>query len=182
MSEISYNDYIQLRNRIKQDIARRTLSDTNTFYNVYNMDLAGNDYSVEPARGKPVLLEHIQKIITPINGINSDLGAEIGSVNVISSSQLQIISEIITTFENDQPQGASSCKTNCIGLCSTACSGSCKGGCGDGCTSCSGSCKGGCGDGCTSCTGSCKGGCTGGCYGSCSTACGSSCGSGARYN
>ena len=156
-------EFNAIKARVKAECSRRKYVGS-----VEDFASAAYDYSVIPGAGNPVLTEHWNKIIVPMNQI-MDTGYDTASVGdpVLA---LDTISVQLATLEAEAVDGQkSSCRSTCTGLCVGACTSGCMG-CTGGCAStCSQSCTGGC-SGCSSCSGSCVGGCrTEACKGGCST-------------
>lgn len=180
---IDYNaaKFINMKQRIKNEVNRRKYTGSVTSYGTTTYD-----YTVTPVKGGKVLVEHYNKIATPLRAINTSgviasakVGADVSTVTTPTELDAKI------TLYASKPLTASSsntgCAASCTGLCSTTCSGSCSGGCTGSCSGCSGSCSGGCSGcsgtcsgSCSGCSGSCSGGCSG-CSGNCSASCGSWC-------
>ena len=169
--KISAQDFIDLKARIKAEMNRRNLTDSMTSY-------AGEayDYSIQPVSGGKILVEHINKIVEPLNAIKpsnfvkQSIGDQIKAIEAIDTQ--------LTIHENFPLSGTETdCNAGCSGLCAGACGGNCTGctgGC-SGCTGCSGTCTNSC-TGCTGCSGGCQGGCSGSCSGGCSAGCSTTCG------
>lgn len=157
-------DFINLKARVKAEMSRRKNRDSLTAYAG-----AEYDYTIIPSEGGQILVEHINKIVEPINAIKAtgfesvqNAGAPIKALDALDIQ--------LTAHEEYPIRGkGTDCAAGCSGLCTNACSGTCTGcsGC-TGCTGCSGSCEG-------SCSGSCSGTCTGGCTGGCSDYCTGEC-------
>lgn len=167
-------DFINLKNRIKNEVKRR----------VHHGDISeyGNseyDYTLTPKEGLVIHTEHYNKIADIASKIdssnispNKSHGNTLEKIIVLDSEITRFESQTITNSNND-------CNSNCTGMCvstcSTTCTGSCTGSCTSACTgSCSGGCKGGC-SGCSGCGGTCSYGCSGGCTGCSGDNCGGSC-------
>lgn len=155
------SEFVALKARVKAECSRRNGSGSIASY-------AGSayDYTVIPQAGNPVLPEHVNKLVEPLNAI-APTGYEVKKqYDVIPA--LDALEAFLTASENIPLTAA---KSNCAASCTGLCAGTCKGNC----SGCSGSCKGGCSGGCTSactgCTGGCKGGCSGTCTGSCRGTC-----------
>lgn len=120
------------------------------------------DYTTPLEAGGKINLEHVNKIIEPLNAITSQsydiqsVGDKIISPNILSTNLAAYEAQPMTK------NGTSSCSASCSGLCVSNCWNACTG-----CTgSCSGGCQGSC-QGCSSCSGSCSGACNSGCWGAC---------------
>ncbi len=157
--------FVELKARVKAECSRRNGSGSIASY-------AGSayDYTVIPQAGNPVLPEHVNKLVEPLNAI-APTGYDVEERHDVIPA-LNALEAFLTASENIPLTAA---KSNCAASCTGLCAGTCKGNC----SGCSGSCKGGCSGGCTSactgCTGGCKGGCSGQCTGSCSGACKDAC-------
>ena len=173
MTTIDYNasKFIDMKKRIKNEVNRRQYTGSITSYGT-----ATYDYTVTPVKGNKVLVEHYNKIATPLRAINPDgvvksatVGADVSTVTTPEELEARI------TLYASKPLTASSSNTGCVvsctGLCSTACTGTCSGGCSGTCSGgCSGTCSGGC-SGCSGCGGACSNNCSGSCSGGCSGGC-----------
>ncbi|WP_055667266.1 hypothetical protein [Desnuesiella massiliensis] len=192
-STFNPQDFINLKNRVKNEMNRRNGNGSLTQY-----ASASYDFSKSPKKGNTISIEHYSKIRDVMAAINPAKVALPSKKFSQSVPYMVLLEANMTTFEA-QPRGersnndcASACSGMCINTCTTSCTGGCNGcsGCGGVCsTSCTGGCDGcsGCGGACsTSCTGNCDGctgcrdactGCTGGCTGTCSgcTGCGGYC-------
>ena len=160
------SDFINLKNRVKAECARRKYIGS-----VEQYSGAAYDYTVIPSPGNPVLAEHYNKIVIPMNAILDTGYSEKAKGDAIP--ELATLSSILSTLEAEgDDENISSCRASCTGLCKGSCAGLCTG-CSGGCAStCSSGCSGGCSS-CTSCTGSCTGctSCVGGCSGTCTSSC-----------
>ena len=163
------SDFVMLKARVKAECQRRC--------NIGSVEEYGGtnyDYTIIPSAGNPILTEHWNKIVAPMNAIldtgykTVDVGDPVLALNNLSVKLSKLESEIV---DGD----VSSCRSSCTGLC--------KGSCASGCTGCSGSCEDTCVEsclagckGCSSCSGSCVNGCqTESCKGGCSVVCNSTC-------
>ena len=182
------SDFVDLKARVKAEMARRTYQQPLNSY-------AGTeyDYTTVPAAGGVIKTEHVNKLITPINAIAPSGYTEASSGDPVAA--LKALNDFFASHEGKAFYNTVDCANGCSGLCRGYCSNTCSGcsgcsGCGDSCsTSCSGGCSGSCGgacwrDGCTSnctaacrmdCTGSCSGSCSGGCMANCSKTCVTGC-------
>lgn len=164
-------EMIDLKARVKAEMQRRCRNGTLVAY-------AGTDYdyTVIPETGGQMLVEHVNKIVVPMNAITPS-----GMTERVVGDQavaMDVMDAKLTAYSAEpmQKNATSSCSGACSGLCVGGCWNSCSG-CGGSCSrNCSGSCDTGCTtscgtDGCSSCTGSCSGGCKGGCKGSCTDEC-----------
>lgn len=160
-------EMIDLKARVKAEMNRRNRNGSLVAY-------AGTDYdyTVDPAAGGQMLIEHVNKIVVPMNAITAS-----GMEEQVVGDQAMAMDGIdakLTVYEVEpmRNNATSSCSGACSGLCVGECYNNCSG-CG---SSCSYNCSTNCGvDGCSNCTGSCKGDCydtcTGGCKGTCNTEC-----------
>ena len=186
------SDFVSLKARVKAEMQRRSYYGSLASY-------AGTayDYTEVPADDKIIKTEHINKLVTPMNAINTSGYSTKSAGDVIP--ELETLNIKLTAYEKTAIYGSvNDCASNCSGLCRTQCSNTCSGGCSGGCSgcggacstscssSCSGSCSGncnGCGDGCTtscrsdSCTAACYGNCAFVCSTDCTGGCGGGCGS-----
>lgn len=183
-------EMIDLKARVKAEMNRRNRNGSLVAY-------AGTDYdyTVDPAAGGQMLIEHVNKIVVPMNAITAS-----GMTEQAVGDQAMAMDGIdakLTVYEVEpmRKNGTSSCSGACSGLCVGGCYNNCSG-CGSSCGGCSGcsaeckndcnttcsgncggsSCGGGCGpctgclgacgaDACTGCTASCRVDCTGYCAG-----------------
>ena len=156
-------DFINFKARVKAEMLRRSYAGSLTAYGGSTYD-----YNNPPATGGQMKTEHINKIITPMNAVNTT-GMEAQKVGDQADS-IQSLNTILTNYENFPLYGSGTdCASSCSGLCSNTCGNTCSG-CGYGCgVGCSGSCSGGC-------SGDCSGGCSCTCSGSCGDGCTQACG------
>ena len=126
----------------------------------------GSDWQ-DVSRGDKILVEHGQKLYTPIKNINVNAPAAPEQQAYISLASLWAWYENIHKGYEGYTPGSSMCSGACTGFC-TGCAGTCQTGCETGC-------KNGCLNSCSGCKDSCAGGCYGGCKNSCDT-CGTGCG------
>lgn len=169
---ITASDYINLKNRVKNEMLRRKYTGSLVAYGG-----AAYDYSTQPTSNSPVLAEHQTKIATPINAIKTSISAANRGATITS---LSTINTILAAHEAQAYTAVSDCASSCSGLCSTACTNDCSLGCSNDCTSscsgsCTGTCTGSCSGGCSGCGGNCSGTCNTTCKGSCSGGCGGTC-------
>lgn len=152
-SGYQYEDFVSLKARVKAEMTRRSSTGSLSQY-------AGSDYDYTsvPTKENPILPEHYNKLITPLNAINVT-----GFTTVAADGYTPALSALETFLTNAEAQPMSGTSSDCASSCSGLCV-SCTGTCVGRCSSCSGSCSGGC----SGCTGSCSGGCTGNCTGGCS--------------
>ena len=156
-------EMVDLKARVKAEMQRRCRNGTLVAY-------AGTDYdyTVIPETGGQMLIEHVNKIVVPMNAITPS-----GMTERVVGDQavaMDVMDAKLTVYS------AEPMKKNATSSCSGACSGLCVGKCWNNCSGCGGSCSnncsGGCDtDGCSSCTGSCSGSCKNGCKGSCTDQC-----------
>lgn len=188
MAEISSERIAELKARVKAECLRRCHIDSVESYGGEKYD-----FSRDPEKDNVAIEEHAEKILTPLNAINSAKFPSTRGDRVISDSELTTEEAFLTVAEARAvtDQYGTDCNGNCAGLCF-----GCTSGCVSGCTSCqgcSGTCKNTCKNACKeTCYGFCSGcdtGCQGcsGCGSSCETGCsgcdgcsgcGSGCGSG----
>lgn len=173
-SAISASDIVALHDRVLAEIKRRSQSGAVGSMSTWTSKAA---YTKTPAAGNAIQIEHANKIIEPVNAINTS-----GMTKVTAGATITNFSDLsakLTTFETRSKQ------TNLTGsdhLCNASCTGLCSTGCHTGCSSCGGSCSNNCSSSCTGdCDGTCLGGCEGDCYNSCDRGCSycsTSCGTG----
>nr|DAF80840.1 MAG TPA: Nematocyst outer wall antigen evolution, nematocyst, bridge state [Bacteriophage sp.] len=173
-SAISASDINALHTRVLNEIARRSKSGAVGSMSSWTSKAA---YTKTPAAGNAIQIEHANKIIEPVNAINTS-----GMTKVTAGAAITNFSDLsakLTTFETRSKQ------TNLTGsdhLCNASCTGLCSTGCHTGCSSCGGSCSNNCSSSCTGdCEDTCSGGCIGDCYNSCDRGCSycsTSCGTG----
>lgn len=173
-SAISASDINALHTRVLNEIARRSKSGAVGSMSSWTSKAA---YTKTPAVGNAIQIEHANKIIEPVNAINTS-----GMTKVTAGAAITNFSGLsakLTTFETRSKQ------TNLTGsdhLCNASCTGLCSTGCHTGCSSCGGSCSNNCSSSCTGdCEDTCSGGCNGDCYNSCDRGCSycsTSCGTG----
>ena len=173
------SEFIALKARVKAEMQRRQYEGPLTIYGSANYD-----YSTTPESDDLVLVEHLNKLVEPLNAINTtgiskaQAGDTIHAINALNT--------FLSNAENYEVDSATTdCKTSCSGLCLSGCGGSCTGCSGTCVGDCKGGCSGGCGGdcktGCWGCKG-CSGGCSGcaGCGSACSKNCSAACRSSAR--
>lgn len=170
------SDFIALKARVKEEMLRRKYKGTLVSYGS-----SAYDYTVAPQAGNPVLTEHINKIVIPLNAINDTGIQEVQSGDAFVD--IRVLDAFLTKAEGYSLSGKSTdCKSSCSGLCVT--------GCGTTCTGCSGSCSNNC-SGCTGCgsacqsscqADNCKNGCIGTCKGTCHRDCQDDCWGGCKSN
>lgn len=172
-----------IKARVKAEMLRRNKVGSLTAYGG-----AAYDYTVVPSAGNPILPEHWNKIITPMNAMVNTGLSTVESGDPIPSLD-GLVNQLTAAEKYALTSKTTNCKSSCSGLCvgtcynacgsscSTSCTGGCSGGCedncGDGCSSsCGGSCSPGCGNTCNKgCALACNGNCSGGCTGGCTTEC-----------
>lgn len=174
-------EMVDLKARVKAEMQRRCRNGTLVAY-------AGTDYdyTVIPETGGKMLVEHVNKIVVPMNSITPS-----GMTERVVGDQavaMDVMDAKLTSYSAEpmQKNATSSCSGACSGLCVGGCWNSCSG-CGGSCShSCSGTCSGNCGGCDDACQGStqqatcssCKDGCTAycgmSCWGTCSASWGGS--------
>ena len=179
-------EMVDLKARVKAEMQRRCRNGTLVAY-------AGTDYdyTVTPETGGQMLVEHVNKIVVPMNAITPS-----GMTERVVGDQavaMDVMDAKLTAYSAEpmQKNATSSCSGACSGLCVGGCWNSCSG-CGGACShSCSGTCSGNCGGCDNTCTNGCKGGCSGcgpctncpgRCTGGCYTACTDGCGTATRQS
>lgn len=174
-SKVLASDFIALKARVKTELSRRVRNGDISSYGGSNYD-----YTVTPTSNSQILVEHINKIVEPLNAVNST-GVSTSTANISPIVNLTLLDAKLTTYEGDQmvQNGHNSCNAACTGMCVSTCWSACTG-CTGTCTgSCSSTCSGSCGGACSyGCGGSCGSGCSGGCDGSCTSSCAAGCASG----
>jgi len=153
----------QLKNLLKAELSRR-----NGIGSVSEFATSAYDFTVPPAIGSKVLVEHGQKTVDLVLKIEDfgDLTTVKENAPIPSSFSPALIDEIrrlsaeprtgVTdktssyTEDSNKRIESSSCRGMCTGLCVGTCTGFC-----NGCTGCSASCGTGCASGCKT---TCKGG------------------------
>ena len=167
-------EMVDLKARVKAEVQRRCRNGTLVAY-------AGTDYdyTVTPETGGQMLVEHVNKIVVPMNAITAQPITEraVGDQAVA----MEQIDANLTAYEAEAMQkgATSSCSGLCSGLCTSGCYSSC-GGCD---STCSGSCRGGCKNGCGGCDDACQGStqqatcssCKDGCTATCGMSCWGTC-------
>ena len=149
------SEFIALKARVKAECARRRYNGS-----VASYASAAYDYTVTPQSGNPVLPEHVNKIVEPVNAITPTGYKTVHSGEIIKA--LQNVSDTLTYLESVPiTYNGASCNGTCTGLCYGTCTGGCRG-------TCTGSCTGGC---LQSCSGNCSAACADTCSGSCATWC-----------
>lgn len=174
-STITSTDIKVLKAKVKAEMLRR---DGNGSLVEYGGD--SYDYTVAPTSGKAILIEHANKIITPMNKVTASGFTEIKAGNTIKS--LETLDAKVTAYAaENKTSSSSSCASSCSGLCkggsmttSCGCSGSCGGVCSsssDGSCTCGSACQGSTeASTCSNCKDGCTAYCGMSCYGSCSAA------------
>lgn len=148
--------YAALKARVKAECLRRS-----GYFSLTSYAGPEYDYSVEPATGRTILLEHREKISIPLNAINPDRVPDATGKKIVSNSDIEAMEAFVDELEsNEITSGRTGCKAACTGLCSGVCLSVCA-------FTCSESCNGSCYQACTT---SCKGGCTRECVGTCQSA------------
>lgn len=180
---ISPERFTELKAKVKAEMLRRNQSGSVASYGGTEYD-----YTVVPADGKIIKEEHREKLIVPMNAVNSDQ-VPLSQVSFVNDNEITTLETKINAWATRSltDKSGSDCKSGCTGTCYTGCSTGCSG-----CSGCSGTCKSGCTScsgchgcsGCTSycvdhcnnsCSGTCKGGCYGGCDGRCINSCSTEC-------
>lgn len=174
MSVVKASWFTSMKARVKAEVLRRNQSGSVAAYGG-----SAYDYTVAPAAGKTVRVEHRDKLVTPMRAVNSDM-VPASAGTVIKASELANLDTRITAWSarSMTDQSGSDCKSGCTGTCYTGCATGCGSGCETGCTGCSGGCEGcgsGCTGGCSGCSGNCSGVCQGCSYGCGGSGCGSEC-------
>lgn len=162
------SELISIKARVKAEMLRRNKVGSLTSYGG-----AAYDYTVTPAAGNPILPEHFNKIITPMNAM-----VNTGLSTVNSGDPIPALDGLVAQLTAAEGYSITSKSTNCKSSCSGLCVGTCQNACGNSCSSgCTGTCSGGCNDACADgCTSSCGGACSHGCGTSCNKGCANTCG------
>lgn len=168
------SEFNALKARVKAEMQRRQYNGSLTAYGD-----TPYDYTVTPAAGNTVLIEHMNKLVQPLNAINTTGMTTVKAGDPIQA--IQALNTFLTTAEQyPLTSSTTDCKSSCTGLCTTGCGSTCTG-CTGGCEgTCNTTCTGTCSGGCSGCGGNCTGGCSGkcyGCYGTCSSSCAKGCAS-----
>lgn len=164
---ITANDFIQLKNLVKSEMARRDKSNVSSQYGSDNYD-----YITVPQTNGSILLEHIEKIDTPLRAVAGSSALFSPSPNQHSVIRdLQEYRNLVASLAQNSYTSASGnggCTDGaCTGLCTNSCTS---------CTSCTGTCLGSCSANCSNdCSGSCRVDCGNDCYNYCETGCWKSC-------
>ena len=170
------SEIIALKERVKAEMLRRDKVGSLVEYGGSDYD-----YTVTPAAGNPILPEHFNKLIIPMNAINNIGYSEISSGDPIPA--LDKLEAFLTKSEAFAVTGsASNCKTTCSGLCVGTCQSACGTGCSGTCSSsCKNTCDRDCADDCyTGCSGSCDSSCKTDCAKGCAWTCNSNCSGGCK--
>ena len=162
------SDFVSLKARVKAEMQRRSYYGSLASY-------AGTayDYTEVPAGDKVIKTEHINKLVTPMNAVNTSGYSTKSAGDIIP--ELETLNVKLTAYEKTAIYGSvNDCASNCSGLCRTQCSNTCSGSCSGTCSGCGGSCSyscsGGCDTGCSGCEG-CGSGCSAGCAPTCAGGC-----------
>ena len=161
------SEIISIKARVKAEMLRRDKIGSLAEYGG-----SGYDYTVTPAAGNPILPEHFNKIIVPMNAMQDTGLTEVASGDPIPA--LGHLNDLLTAAEQyPLVSSETNCKASCTGLCTGSCSTSCGKNCSSGCQ---GSCDADCADDCyTGCTKGCGKACSSGCTGFCDDSCGLGC-------
>lgn len=169
------SELVAIKARVKAEMLRRNKVGSLAAYGG-----AAYDYTVVPAAGNPILPEHFNKIITPMNAM-----VNTGLSTVNSGDPIPSLEGLVNQLTAAEKYALASKTTNCRSSCSGLCVGTCYNACGGSCsTSCVGGCSGGCADACSdgctascgsSCNTHCSQKCTGYCDGTCSDECKGGC-------
>ena len=163
-------DIKALKAKVKKEMLRRNGKGSLAAYGG-----SAYDYTVVPAAGGKMLIEHANKIIVPMNAVRPSGFTEVKAGDPTKSLEA-LEAKVIAYAAESMTGSTSSCSSSCSGLCTTGNSGSSScGTCTDACTaqcqfSSSGSCT--CGSACQGSTeqsgcANCKDGCTAYCGMSC---------------
>lgn len=165
---ISPKEYIELKQMVKNECARRKYTDSVSSYSSNKYD-----YSIPPANNGPILKEHYEKIVEPMNAINKNNTPIVESLHkIVDDQDILLQKEWVEKYSNRNIHDNvnTDCHNNsCAGMC-FSCTGECVGTCSGTCTK---SCRESCNNTCNyDCYGECKGSCDGGCKGTCTVVCG----------
>ena len=162
------SELISIKARVKAEMLRRDRVGSLTSYGG-----AAYDYTVTPVAGNPILPEHFNKIVEPMNAM-----VNTGLSTVNSGDPIPALDGLVAQLTAAEGYSITGNSTNCKSSCSGLCVGTCRTACGTGCSSgCTGTCSGGCNDACADgCTQSCGGACSHGCGTSCNKGCANTCG------
>ena len=161
------SELIAIKARVKAEMLRRNKVGSLTAYGG-----SAYDYTVTPEAGNPILPEHFNKIIAPMNAM-----VNTGLSTVASGDPIPALDGLVAHLTAAEGYSITGNSTNCKASCSGLCVGTCQSACGSGCSSsCTGSCSGGCNDHCADgCTNACGGSCSPGCGSTCNKGCANSC-------
>ena len=171
------SELIAIKARVKAEMQRRDRVGSLAEYGGSDYD-----YTVTPVAGNPILPEHFNKLIIPMNKM-----VDTGLSEVVSGDPIPALENLVTLLTKAEKYAITGTETNCKASCSGLCVGTCQTVCG---SACSGTCHGGCSGGCeadckddcyTGCKTTCKGGCSTVCARECGGSCKDSCTSGCAY-
>lgn len=168
------SELIAIKARVKAEMLRRDKVGSLTAYGG-----SAYDYTVTPVSGNPILPEHFNKIIEPMNAM-----VNTGLSTVQSGDPIPALDGLVAQLTDAEGYSITGNSTNCRASCSGLCVGTCQSACGNGCSSsCTGNCSGGCADNCAdgcseTCGGSCSYGCGTTCNKNCATSCATDCSGG----
>ena len=150
-SSITASDLTNLKDTIKKELNRRSLTATDVTF----------------AKENTILVTQINTLIGNLKKIdNSSWVSNAASGDLIEASKVNTLAtkaEALSTLSGIG--GSGGCSSGCTGLCYNACTSSCATGCSGSCSGgCQGSCSSGCSGGCTGCGGNCY---VGDCQGTC---------------
>lgn len=163
MALIEAQRFTDLKARVKAECQRRSYTGSVASYGGTDYD-----YASAPASGVKIAQEHYEKLVIPLNAINSETFPDTSGERIITDADLTAMETFLTSAEGrGKTATTTDCSASCTGLCkgcTGTCTGSCSGGCSGTClNTCTGSCTGGCWGGCTSCSGACTGSCQASC-------------------
>jgi hypothetical protein len=138
-SGISANDLLNLRNKVKTEMNRRTGYGSTVGYGASTYDFtASSNGNISP--------NEMRKTIEPLLAVK-DLGKGYNKIPVTSDSavDISVADAFVSTLSTESiVSSTGSCRSACSGLCHGTCIGTCNG--------CQGQCNAGC-QGCTGCSG-----------------------------
>lgn len=169
------SDFLALKAEVKAEMLRRCHSGSVAEYGG-----EGYDFSTPPTDGGPLLGEHLEKNLAPMQAVDPDgLPVYPGGLDRQGLEAMETKVQAWKTRALTDESG-SDCKAGCTGTCyagcATGCKQECSGACKDTCKGCDGcdGCDGGC-DGCDGCGGACSNSCRNTCKDGCSKTCTDSC-------
>ena len=176
MAAIEPTRYNDLKARVKAECQRRAhVGSVKTYSGT------AYDYTTAPEKGVQIANEHLNKLETPLNAINSSTVTVSPNGSRVTDAQMTTMEAFVTLLEKRTKTDTSGtdCSNSCTGLCygcTGNCTGECSFDCSDVCTGCGGTCEDTCIGKCTDkCTGTCWAGCADSCEIDCSDVCWNGC-------